>query len=116
LNADWYWAGIVGRVKPPDGADPLGDEVDDPEAGRRRPNRPPAADAGTPWLSKHWVYFVKAADVGRELDGVVVGEAVALFEPPPHALSSVARARKGRITMLPRIEARLGKDTGWVTR
>jgi hypothetical protein len=115
---------MLGRVKPPGGVDPLGVdpldvdpldvdpgvEPDEPDPVRRRPNSEPVTLAGTPWLSRHWVYLARAAGVEPEVasdpvpDGegaVVVGEAVALLEPPPQPMSSPARARRGKMITVP---------------
>jgi hypothetical protein len=149
-KAAWYCAGMLGRVKPPGGADPpgvdpldvdplgvdpldvdppdveLGLEPDEPDPERRPPNSEPVALAGTPWPSRHWVYLARAAELGPpfppapapdlDVDGaVVVGEAVALLEPPPQAVSSPARARRGRMNTAPRTVARFERYIGGVT-
>jgi hypothetical protein len=113
VYAAWYCAGIVGRVKlVPDGAEPLGVEVGEPAPGRRPPKRAVASLAGTPWLSRHWVYLAKAAVKEAEPRATVVGVGVVVaddvdgLELPPHAPSRSETARTGSTTIAARMVAR----------
>ncbi len=123
VNAAWYWAGIVGRVKPPAGTEPLGVVVADPPGvvvdepvpeRPRRPNSEPASLAGTPLLSRHEVYFARLAATEPE-GAVVVGDAVVVLELPPQAASRVERARTGRAISAQRMGEGLVRADEWFT-